>query len=256
MTEGVKVATVAVIWRFPVKSMLGETLSAAEIGPQGIPGDRGWAVVDRSSGKLVSAKDFRRYPNMFALRGKVVESGQAARDSVSIELPDGTEVAAGTADCDRLLSEHLGQDVKLVRANAQSSENVEHFHDDSPVSVLTNATLDQMNALQPGSRFDARRFRMNLILDSDARGFPENDWVGRRLLIGDGIVLRITKPDARCAMTTLAQEDLPEDREILKGLARHNRLSVGDHRRYPCAGVYASVASGGRVEVGDVVRLE
>jgi uncharacterized protein YcbX len=75
----------------------------------------------------------------------------------------------------------------------------------------------------------------------------ENAWAGRTLAIGDSVRIQITRPCARCVMTTLPQSDLPRDSGILRTAARHNRASVG---------VYASVARGGTVRRGDPVRLE
>ncbi len=259
MTEAVEVGAVSEIWRFPVKSMLGERLDHAEIGERGIERDRGWALQDAENGKIVSAVEFRRYTNLFAFRARTIDSADGGDEAgVSITLPDGREVLSSDAECDHMLSQHLGRRVKLVESGATGSgpgRSTGPFHDASPLSVLSHSTLARMNTLQPESRFDSRRFRMNLVLKCDEEGFPENNWVGRHLTFGSGLEIRVTRPDARCVMTTLAQEDLPEDREILKGLARHNRLAVGDKGRYPCAGVYASVVASGPVQVGDAVSL-
>jgi len=77
------------------------------------------------------------------------------------------------------------------------------FFDLFPVSVLTTSSLDQLGELEPQSRFDARRFRMNVIVDTAADGFVENDWVGRKLAIGDDVQLGVSLPDPRCVMQVL-----------------------------------------------------
>lgn len=249
---------VAALWRFPVKSMRGERLDRSEITVNGLPGDRAYALVDQETQRVVSAVDFKRYPNLFAFRARYEAPPQAGRPlpAVTIELPDGREVRSDSPDADGLISEQLGCAVRLVRSGeAAGQEGNGPFHDAAPVSVLTNATLRTMNELQPGSVFDARRFRMNLIVDWEEGGFPENAWLGRTLQVGNGVRLAVTKPDARCVMTTLAQDDLPQDRAILAGLAKHNRLQVGEKGRYPCAGVYAKVLCGGAAAEGDAVGL-
>ena len=124
-----------------------------------------------------------------------------------------------------------------------------------PVSVLTTSTLEKLKELQPQSRFDERRFRMNVIIDTEEPGFLENGWVGHELGIGEALGLGVTMPDPRCVMTTLAQEDLPKDTDILRTLARYNRIQVGDMGQFPCAGAYAVVAAQGMVRTGDPVGL-
>ena len=102
-----------------------------------------------------------------------------------------------------------------------------------------------------GSRFDERRFRMNLIVETAEAGFVENGWIGRELAIGDDVRLRITMPDPRCVMTTLAQNELPRDPDVLRTIIRYNRLAIGPDSRYPCAGVYAVVEAPGAIHLGD-----
>jgi uncharacterized protein YcbX len=109
--------------------------------------------------------------------------------------------------------------------------------------------------IQPGSDFDVRRFRMNVIIDCEQAGFAENEWIHQLLEIGSEVRLKVTQPNARCVMTTLAQDELPQDREIFTTMVRHNRLKLENNRRFPCAGVYARVISGGMVIVGDTISL-
>ncbi len=112
-----------------------------------------------------------------------------------------------------------------------------------------------MNELEPQSQFDERRFRMNVIIETEQPGFIENEWLGRDLTLGDKARLTVTWPDPRCVMTTLAQGDLPRDTDILRALVRHNKQQVGDLGQYPCMGVYASVAVSGSLRIGDPVAF-
>ena len=212
-----------------------------------------------------------------------------------IVLPDGTPVTGDSGNADGVLSAYFQRDVTLARAapedytidmyhpdvenldpaghrdevveqklgsalfserGADSPVPVGSFLDVFPVSVLTTSTLRQLSEFRPQSQFDERRFRMNVIIDTEEPGFPENDWVGHELGIGETVRLSVAMPDARCVMTTLAQEDLPKDTDILRTLARHNRLQVGDLGQFPCAGAYAVVVTRGTVLTGDSVELE
>jgi uncharacterized protein len=129
------------------------------------------------------------------------------------------------------------------------------FFDLYPISVLTSSTLERLSELQPLTRFDARRFRMNIILRTERRGFIENEWVGRLLDIGDRTKLNVASLDPRCVMTTLAQDDLPQDTNVLRTLVKHNRVQAGELGLLPCAGAYAVVGISGVVRVGDSVIL-
>src|SRR5699024_1213071 len=118
------------------------------------------------------------------------------------------------------------------------------------MSVLTTSTLERFNQLSPESRFDPRRFRMNLVLDTAQPGFIENDWIGREIGVGAEVRLGVSLRDSRCVMTTLAQGELPRDPDILRSIVRHNNVAVGDSGERPCAGVYASVAASGTIRTG------
>ena len=95
---------------------------------------------------------------------------------------------------------------------------------------------------------------MNVVVDTRDDGFVENGWPGRTLELGDTVRLTVFIPDPRCVMTTLAQDDLPKDNDILRTLAQHNRLDVAGGL-WPCAGVYAVVEAAGTTQQGDRVAL-
>jgi uncharacterized protein YcbX len=294
-TSGV-VGSVAGLWRFPVKSMRGERLEQAELTGRGLVGDRAYALIDVDTGKVVSAKSVRLFPDLLGCRAAFVEPPRAGRElpPVRIALPDGTSVTSDSSDVDRVLSACFRRDVTLARA-APDDFTIDQYHPDVedldpeghrdtvveqklgsaffaqaglaspvpagsffdlfPVSVLTTSTLEQLSELRPQSRFDQRRFRMNVIVDAKETGFVENDWIGRELAIGDAVRLSVALPDPRCVMTTLAQDELPKDTDVLRTLTRHNRVQVGAAGQFPCAGVYAVVAAPGTMRTGDRVAL-
>jgi MOSC domain-containing protein len=289
------VGAIAALWRFPVKSMPGERLGAAEVMPGGVVGDRAYALIESETGKVVSGKNPRLGPAMLGCRAEFAESPRAGEDPppVRITLPDGTSTTSDAPDVDATLSGYLGRVVTLARAAPEdftidqyhpdmegldpdghrdtvtesklgsaffaeaglpSAVSVGAFFDLFPVSVMTTSTLDQLNELRPESRFDERRFRMNVIVGTGNGGFVENDWIGRALELGDGVRLTVSLPDPRCVMTTMAQGELPKDTEILRTLVRHNRIDVAGGL-YPCAGVYATVDAPGTLHAGDQAVL-
>ena len=252
MTSDESAGRVAALWRFPVKSMLGERLGAADVTAGGLAGDRAYALIDGATGRVVSAKRVREFPDLFACRAAFVEEPRPGGriPPVRITLPDGSSVTSGAGEADAALSRWFGREVHLAAAAPADA-----FFDLFPMSVLTTSTLDELARLRPQSCFDERRFRMNVVVRTDVPGFAENGWVGRILEVGDDVRLGVAMPDPRCVMTTLAQEDLPRDSAILRTLSRHNRLAVADEGPLPCCGVYAVVETAGAIRTGDPVLV-
>jgi MOSC domain-containing protein len=262
---------VATLHRYPVKSMMGEELNAACITERGLFGDRAYALRDVETGKVVSAKNPRKWPNMFRFRASYSSPPDAdsAIPPVRVMLPDGGIAISSNADFAPAVSAALGRSVTLLAAPPQNPQLEEYWPDMEELSnrdvvteepmptgtffdlailhVLSTGTLDRFRELNPCSRFEPRRFRPNLIIDTGTRrGFVENDWIGKEIAIGPQVRIQVTGPCPRCVMTTLAQGDLPKDPEILRTAAKYNEVHVG---------VYASVVQPGTVRIGDAVTL-
>jgi len=130
-----------------------------------------------------------------------------------------------------------------------------NFFDFGALHVVATASTNQLATQAPGSRFDPRRFRPNIVIDAPDVGFKEAEWRGRTITIGD-VRLTVGIPVPRCVMTTLAQGDLPADREVLRTISKFNAVDLlGTGTPYPCVGSYADVAVGGEVAVGDPVTI-
>ena len=272
-TTSVGFSSVVALWRYPVKSMMGEELNAADLTQRGLLGDRAYALVDRSTGKVVSAKNPRKWSKLFDFRAAFVEPPRIGQKipPVRITLPNGATATTEQDDLEQALSDVLGREVTLA-ATAPEAPSLEEywpdldglahretitdesmqagtFFDSAVIHVLTTATIDRLRELYPQGRFEVRRFRPNIVVepDSGAKGFVENDWIGHTLAIGREVRLSIMGPCSRCVMITLPQGDLPRDPGILRTAAQHNQVNVG---------VYASVVRGGVIRRGDPVRLE
>jgi uncharacterized protein YcbX len=231
---------VAELWRYPVKSLQGERLTGGEVGPEGLAGDRQWALFDVTTGFGLTA---RRVPDLLFLTGRLRPDGSA-----EVVVPDGSV----TSD-DAVLSDWLGRPVALrAAADAPGERRYENphevgeageydwdaftgargaFHDSSRtrVSLVSTGTL---------GTWDRRRFRANLVLE----GAGEDALVGRRVRLG-GAELDVVKRVDRCVMVTRPQPG---------GIGRDNGVLKTIHReRAGCLAVGALVARAGTVAVGD-----
>ena len=275
--------TVSTVWRYAVKSMMGEELNSSAITNLGILGDRAFALVDAETGQVVSAKNPKKWPDFFAYRAAYVAPPEAGKlPAVWITLPSGQVVRSDQPGLDEALSQALsrpvnfrtsapeapvleefcpdnvGQDNEVIKAAMAGDAPAGTFFDYSTLHLLTTSTIDHLRGLYPQGRFEVRRFRPNLVIDTAGlEGFVENDWVGKTIRIGESVRLQITDPCPRCVMPTLAQGDLPKDTGIFsKGIAA-NRVHVPfADKALPSVGVYARVVATGVVKRGDAVIVE
>jgi uncharacterized protein YcbX len=224
--------TVTELWRYPVKSLRGERLDEAELEARGVPGDRLWAVTD-GDGKLGSGKTTRRF-RLLAGLFDLAAAGVPPR----VTLPDGRALPLG-AELDTFLRERYGDDTLTV-----AQETSVMHHDLSPLHVLTTSSLRWLAEHVPDSQVDRRRFRPNLLVETDGSERVEDRWVGRRFAVGDAIV-EMTQRMERCVMTTNRQDELDQDPAILGAVTRFNDV---------CLGVAARVVQAGAVRVGDALR--
>lgn len=261
-----KLGRVLGIWRYPVKSMQGEMLERVDVTTRGLTGDRAFALLDVETGKVASAKNPRRWPNLFEYRAEIVDT---ANTVVRITCPGGERLTSAQADVEQRLSAALGRQVRLAAAAPQGAIAEGYWPDESwlsqpgqtfdfplppgtffdgaAVHLLASTTLEQLHKLAPASQFDRARFRPNLVIEPSGTtdGFVENDWLGKTIAIGN-VLLRIDCPCPRCIMTTLPQGELPKDTQVLHAAVKHNQSNVG---------VYASVLRAASVTRDDEVRM-
>ncbi len=278
--------SVVSVWRYPVKSMIGEELALAHVNKYGLFGDRSYALVDTTDGKTATAKNPRTWPTLFTFQATCIQTVDSDEKipPVRITLPNGTTVTSEQPDLDQTLSQALKREVRLlvieqgkvkgVQVSLPTSwtgqsdeywpdiEGRDHrdttteftlptgtFFDAATVHLLTTATLYQLREHYPSGHFAIERFRPNIVVESleEKKGFAENSWIGHTVAIGDEVRLTITGPCGRCVMTTLPQGNLPKDPGILRTALQQNHGNVG---------VYASVLQGGTIRPGDRIRVE
>ena len=227
------IGSVVSLARYPVKSTAGESLAEVHVGARGLEGDRGWAVYTEDGG-IGSGKTTRRFRRVDGLLGLTARTGDGAP---VVTVPDGRSAVAGTSEADALVSRVLGRPLRLA-----SEADVLH-HDEAPVHVVTTAALRRIAELV-GHPVDVARFRANVVVDLP--GFPEEEWDGRLLTLGDDVVLRPDGGMTRCRMVDLLPGGAAADDGLLRLLGRERGMFFGIRALVECDGI---------VRAGDPARL-
>jgi uncharacterized protein YcbX len=204
------------LWRYPVKGLRGERLDGLDVAADGIPGDRGLAVVDERG--IVTG---RRKQRMIGVPATINGTGEALVDGLAWDSPEAAE----------RIREVAGLGAKLTKPMSG------HEHDAAHILLLSDGSAGQLG-------YDRRRFRPNIYFGA-TDGPVELDWIGRRVRVGD-LVLRVDEPCERCVITTIDPDTIAVDLDVLK---RTNDELDG------MMGVYCSVVEPATIAVGDPVEL-
>jgi len=287
------VGRIKTIFRYPIKSVGGESVARAYIDIHGGLGDHRYAFVDTETGNLCNAKNPRKYGSMLGCRAYYLDEPRLGEPLPTLEVafPDGSRHRNVGTDLDDAMSRYLGRDVRLVdavpsdattelvwdattglakdgvyRYTTKNSDGddvltygplqADRFFDLTPLHLITTSTIQHFRRLEPGANFDPRRYRPTMVIDTPAPGLAEDAWVGGRLTIGAAISAKVDMWTPRCVMSTLAHaKDVPLDRATLRTIAKHNSKTIAGLGQLACVGVYATVTAAGAIGVGDAVQL-
>ena len=276
MTPAVMVGRVRSLWRYPVKSMLGESMPALAVDHRGVVGDRGYALWDHATSRVASAKNPRLWKDLLSYSASYTHEPKSGAPLPPIAVHGPLEGADATPITKRsddpalmtMLAAQLGRDIELLDQappNASLDQywpNIRErdfqnlttelrmpegtFFDACPIHAISSATLQALQQLEPNLDFAVERFRPNLLIEPTGteNGFVEEQWIDGILSIGDQMQLHVDGGCPRCVVTTLAQANLPEEMGNLRATARHNNLT---------AGVQLSVLAPGLIKVNDPV---
>lgn len=232
------VGRVVEIMRYPVKSMAGERLAAAELDWQGIEGDRQYAFYRAGNRSRFPWLTGREIPDLVRHVPRFRDPAAPKTSPVEVTTPDGRSLGLDDAELHDGLAAALGAGVGLIQLGRGC-------YDAMPVSVVTTATHTALDVTH-GAVLDRRRFRSNIVIQADAR---EIEWCGRRMIFGDrddAAELLLTDGIPRCAMITIDPDTAARHPPVLRTVAQayDNRI-----------GLYAAPARLGMIREGDTVRL-
>lgn len=228
--------------RYPVKSMAGVATKSAFLGWHGLQGDRRFAfrrLNDNSGFPWLSAS---RLPELLLYQPLGLDENADEPVPTHVRTPEGLQLALGSEELQNNVAEKFGSPVELMK--------LKHgVFDEASVSVINLATISAIGR-EVGEDLDTRRFRANIVIESDSTGsFLEDDWVGCRLVFGskeDGPIVSVTMPDLRCVMINLDPDTAKQDPRIMKAAVHLNSNN---------AGAYGTVARTGAISVGQPVSL-
>ena len=228
------------IFRYPVKSMAGESLDVAKLSWHGIEGDRRLAfrrLNDKSGFPWLTAS---KLPELILYKPFGLDSNTPEPLPTHVRTPDGNDYELQSNELREDVSRRFGSDVELM--------NLKHgIFDEAHISVISLSTMQSIER-ECGRELDLRRFRPNVVIETKSgEPFEEDKWVGQTLMFGDGGAgVRVTMRDERCVMVNLDPDTAEKDSEVMKTVVRMNE-------NY--AGIYATVMKAGELRVGQVLTL-
>lgn len=238
---GMEIGRVRAVFRYPVKSMAGETLGGANLGWHGVEGDRRWAIrrpANRGPFPWLTAS---RLPELLLYQPFVRWDAAGEPLPAHVRTPGGWEYALTDQALREEIAARHGADVELMQLR-------HGIFDEAAVSLIAWSTVQGV-AREAGRGADVRRFRPNVVIDTEgARPFEEDQWVGKVLEFGAdgaGPAVSVTMRDLRCVMVNFDPDTAEANAEVMKAVVRLND-------NY--AGVYGTVVRTGELRVGQVVR--
>ena len=229
---GAEVGRVAAVSRYPVKSMAPDAVPSAEVSWHGVAGDRRWAFVRQGAEQTgFPWLTIRERADMVGYRPRFDDPERPNTSPVVVTAPDGAEFDV----TDPALAAQLG-DVRALKLDRGTFDTL-------PLSLITRHSVRSLGILADRP-LDVERFRPNLLVDAHGDdAFPEEDWIGVTLRIGDALV-RVDGRDQRCVVVNVDPTTAARDPIVFHTIARRRKARLG---------VYATTARPGRVAVGDPV---
>lgn len=238
----IEVGLVKELYRFPVKSMRGESIAETHVYWHGVDGDRRHAFVRADNRSGFPWLTGRELPQLLQYEPRYLRPDDVVDSPVEVKLPDGRILAIDDPELNRELAEAYGKPVNLIKIGRGA-------FDSQTISVMSTATVTALGEAI-GTAVTSLRFRQNIIIEPfDEQPFVEERWLDNSLVFGnkpDGLRLRLNRRIQRCVMINIDPETSEKDPAVLQTVAQ---------TRQNCAGVFGSTERPGMIRVGDVVKL-
>jgi uncharacterized protein YcbX len=233
--------TVRALYRYPVKSMRGEALDAAQVTFRGVPGDRRYAFVQDGNVSVFPYLTGRQIPAMVRYATWLEDPADPANSAVLVRTPDGETLPVASDALRADLARRYARPFHLLRLGLVGT------YDIAPLSLISSGTVDALGAALD-LPLDHRRFRPTIYVQTPVGApFPEDAWVGRTLVFGeDAVRMRATERDLRCKMITIDPETAALEPRVLREVVQ---------TRQEGAGIYGHPEKAGILQVGMPVRL-
>jgi len=242
MRDFLEVGVVKGLFRHPVKSMRSESLAEAHLYWHGLDGDRRYAFVQSENRSGFPWLTARELPQLVRYIPRFERPSDPVHSPIQVTTPDGRVLPLASDELRQEVATAFGRPVHLMKLGRGA-------YDSQVVSLISQATLDQVTEMV-GRSLTATRFRQNILIETYS-GYPfaEEEWLDGVLTFGDshsGPRLRLNRPIQRCVMVNVDPETAEKEPRILRAIAleRDNRL-----------GLYGSPERPGPIRVGDLVRL-
>ena len=235
------VGVVRGIYRYPVKSMRGESLGEANVAWNGIPGDRGYAFVQSENRSTFPYLTGREVPDLLLYTPMFTDASKPLASPVIVTTPEGAAYPIRNEELYASIAQRYGRPFHLLRLGSRST------HDAAPLSVITTGSINSLGKTL-GMTLDPRRFRPTILIETpDGAPAPEQQWVGQSLIFGaDEMRMIVSEPDIRCKMITLDPETATAEPRILEEVVRSRDGELG---------VYGLPQRMGVLRVGQLVYL-
>ncbi|MFT5196618.1 MAG: hypothetical protein ACI9EW_000796 [Cellvibrionaceae bacterium] len=235
-----KIGTIHAIWIYPIKSMKGISVESADMYWYGLGGDRRYAFVQSENHSTFPWLTGREVPKIVQYQPAFANSSDLFTSSIQVTTPEGASHATTSAELRQELATQLKNPVHLMQLNRGA-------FDAAPMSLVSLATAKRLEDVH-GANLDYRRFRINIIIDSDDQTpYCEDNWIDGSLTFGDrtdSAAILPVRPIKRCVMVNIDPDTAEKDATVLKNVIKSRDNYVG---------VYAWPRQVGTLKVGDPV---
>ncbi len=242
MAELIKVGNIKALYRYPVKSMAGESVEEIRVGWHGFEADRRYSFVQSENKAGFPWLTARQFHKLILYKPRFEDSENAKMSEIIVTTPDGKELPLKSDEILEEIQKDSGYKIHWMQLYSG-------IFDSMDLSVISTNTIDAISE-KVGIKMDPRRFRPNILIEPDDKKASEQKWIGKTLVFGehgDLARIRLNREDPRCLIVSLDPDTAERNEEIQKEIALNFKNE---------AGVYASCNWPGKIHVGQNIYIK